>query len=289
MAKSPKTVALGSALRTARESKNITLRDFAGQLGIDFGMLSRWETGIRTPKPENVAQILTSLGVVGEQYHGVMTLVQNSSSDHWVATSRLEAGQSSKAFNKIEQNSALITSVCPLLIPGLLQTSEYVRAIMSSGTGFSPEEIEDGVARRIKRRDVILRPIPAQLTVVLGEAALRQQIGSPAVHLQQLRYLLEMGARANVEIRVITFNAGWHPLLDGAFHLFTGDTVVPVVFIESRNVRTWLHLPEHVNRHRQAVREALDVALSANDSMRFIAGLVYRMEQRIDHVEEVDP
>ncbi|GAA4410866.1 helix-turn-helix domain-containing protein [Actinokineospora soli] len=289
MAKSPKTLALGSALRAARQDKNITLRDFAGQLGIDFGMLSRWENGLRIPKPENVAQILTSLGVVGEQYKGIMTLVRDTAADHWTATSSLEIEQLTAAFRSAEKNSALITSVCPLLIPGLLQIPEYVRAIMVSGTCLTDAEVEERVAARIARQDVLVRPIPAGYTVLLGEAALRQQVGGPAVHLKQLRHLLKMGGRANIDLRVVTFEESWHSMLDGAFHMFTGDTIETTVVIESREMQTWLHRPEHVNRHRRAVRDALDIALSRADSMHFVAGLAHRMEQRFGHLAEVDP
>ena len=288
MAKSPKALALGSALRTARQNKNITLRDFAGQLGIDFGMLSRWETGLRTPKPENVAQILTSLGVAGEQYHGIMTLVRDSTRDRWIATSPLECRQIGAAFHKIEQDSSLITSVCPLLIPGLLQIPEYIRAIMSNGE-WPFEEIDKRVEKRIRRKEVLFRQIPAQLTVLLGEAALRQQIGGPAVHLDQLRYLLLVGRRANVQIHVVPFSACWNPLLDGAFHILAGATMDHTVFIESRQTVSILHKPEDVSHYRSAVRNSIKVALSAEDSMRFIGGLVHRMEQCVDHVAEVNP
>ncbi|MEU5851082.1 helix-turn-helix domain-containing protein, partial [Saccharopolyspora shandongensis] len=65
MTRTPKGRALGNALRAARQEQGLTVRGFAAQLGRDPGVLSRWETGDRIPKPEQVAQILTSLGVNG--------------------------------------------------------------------------------------------------------------------------------------------------------------------------------------------------------------------------------
>ncbi|MGQ0840611.1 Scr1 family TA system antitoxin-like transcriptional regulator, partial [Actinokineospora sp.] len=129
MAKKPKAVALGSALRQARLDKGIKLREFAMRIDRDPAMLSRWETGDRLPKPEQVARILTVLDVGNDRYADIMTLVHGTDEPQWVATTLPEQRQQMSAFLDYEQNATAITEVAPLLIPGLLQTTDYIRTI----------------------------------------------------------------------------------------------------------------------------------------------------------------
>lgn len=133
MGKTPKAVALGSALRQARQDKGLKLRDFALHISRDPAMLSRWENGERCPKPEQVARILASLGVSGERYDEVMTLVHGTSEPHWVATTLPERRQQMAAFVEYEKKATSIVSAAAMLVPGLLQTAEYTKALMTAG------------------------------------------------------------------------------------------------------------------------------------------------------------
>ena len=90
MTRTPKARALGSALRAAREDRGLKLRQLAIQINRDPGILSRWETGERTPKPENVSQILTALGVNGAHYDEIMTLAYRTDEPQWAATTQPE-------------------------------------------------------------------------------------------------------------------------------------------------------------------------------------------------------
>ncbi|UVS77444.1 helix-turn-helix transcriptional regulator [Actinokineospora sp. UTMC 2448] len=288
MPKSPKTFALGSALRAARQNNDITLRDFAGQMGVDPAMLSRWETGYRTPRPDQVARILATLGVVGEQYQDIMTLVQASPADQWIATTLPERRQQLAAFVEYEQNAATLLELLPTMIPGLLQTTEYARAMMVRA-GLSADEVEARVALRNRRKEVILRPIPAHYTALIGQAALYQRIGGAKVLHNQLRYLLTLGRRANIELRILPFDADWYPGLDGSFHVISGVNLIKSVFIETGRSMVWLHRPEDVNAYRQAAEASLRAALSMDDSLRLVAALVQRTEARGDRLAQVDP
>ncbi|UVS82395.1 helix-turn-helix transcriptional regulator [Actinokineospora sp. UTMC 2448] len=291
MTKTPKSIALGGAIRQARQAHGETLRDFAGRMGVDPAMMSRWETGARSPQPENVARMLTALGVTGERYKGLMTLAYGTGQDQWVATSLPEQQQQMFAFVSCEQQATRLVEFSPLLIPGLLQTTDYTRAIMSA-PGVPPAEIEDRVRLRADRKEVILRPHPAHLTAIIGEGALYQGIGGAAVTEGQLRYLLAIGRRANVELRIVPNGTGWHPGLEGPFHLIEGVNLITSVFVETRRSTLWLHKEADVRAYKQAVELILRHALSPGDSMRFVAHQVRRMETRRDlpdHVAQGHP
>ena len=275
MAKTPKSAALGSALRQARHSKGISLRDLAAQLGRDPGMLSRWETGERTPKPEHVAQILTVLGIRGERYDDVMTLVHGTGEPQWVATTLPEQRQQMAAFLEFEQNATTIVSWAPMLIPGLLQTTDYIRAVMIAG-GVAVGEIATRVAVRIGRREVLAKPKPAKLLALVSQSALHQNIGGHAAAVEQLHHLVSMSKRANVDLRLVPDGFGWHPGMEGEFTLIDSDES-SAVFLGTLASTLWLHQAKDIAPYRRAVDAMLDVALSQDQSRRCIADLAKRM------------
>ncbi len=274
MARTPKARALGGALRQAREEKRLLLRELAAAIGRDVGVLSRWETGERTPRPELVAQILTKLEICGDRFDEIMTLAYRTDESQWIATTLPERRRQMMAYVDWEQKATTIVEVAPLLVPGLLQTGDHFRAMMRSD-GFATDEIESRVAHRLARREVITKPEPARLVVFLGQHVLDSDIGGRAVTLTQTRYLVEMAARPNIELRIMPDHCGWHPGLEGEFALIqsTGRTGQSswIVFIGDRRSVQMLHQPSDVDAYRNAVDKIARISLSREASGKFLA------------------
>jgi transcriptional regulator with XRE-family HTH domain len=278
---SPKARVLGNALRQAREDKGLGLRALAGELDLDPSALSKWERGLMVPKDVVVARILTHLGINGERYDEILTMPEGADAAQWLAITLPEQRQQLAALLDFENTADTITTASPLLIPGLLQESGYVRAIMSAGT-VPADEIATRVAVRIGRRDVITRRDPARLVAFIGESALRQVIGGPNVMAEQLTFLLEAASWANVELRVIPYASGWHPALEGPFTIIDPKVnaeraTTPVVHIENRRSGLFLHEKEDVDTYRQAVDAVLLAAMSPTDTEELIAAVIKEM------------
>jgi transcriptional regulator with XRE-family HTH domain len=291
MTRTPKAQALGAALRHAREEKHLLLRELATAIKRDIGVVSRWETGDRTPKPEQVAQILTKLGVDGERYDDIMTLAYGTNESQWVATTLPEQRQQLAAFVDWEQRARRIVEVTPMLVSGLLQTSDYVRAIMTTA-GVPAGEIALRVSTRIGRREAITKRAPAELLVLLGQSALNQNIGGRDVMIGQLDHLLEMAARPNIELRVVPDHRGWHPGLEGAFTLIEAPRPASgrraavksasIAFVGTRRSVLMLHEDDDVVAYTRAIDAILAVSMKPDSSANFIADTRNRMEQQGD-------
>lgn len=282
MARTPKARALGAALRQAREDKKLLLRELASAINRDIGVLSRWETGDRTPKPEQVAQILTQLGVAGDRYDEIMTLAYGTDESQWVATTLPEQRQQMTAYIDWEQNATKITEIAPLLVPGLLQTNDYIRAIMTAG-GVPTGDIAARITSRIGRRQVIDKTNPASLLVLLGENALRQDVGGRVVTIGQVRHLRELATRPNIELHIVPDHGGWHPGLEGAFKLIeakrrTSVEMASIVFLETRRSMLMLHEEGDVDAYRRAVDRIMRVSFNPDASARFLVDLSNRLE-----------
>lgn len=276
--RTPIARALGSALREAREQQDIGLRSLAQRLGRDPGLLSRWENGKRTPRPTDVAQVLTALGVSGDQYDEIVSLAEGKDQTRWVAVTLPERQQQLSALLDFESTASTIIEVSPLLIPGLVQTGGYVRAIMSAG-GVPPEEIATRVAVRLGRRDTLTRSEPVMhFTALIGEAALKQKIGTDRVMAEQLRYLATAAEQDNVEIRIVPFSSGWSPSLEGGFLLIESEQDGTVVHLENRRSALFLHEPDDVEIYREAVDAVMRAALSPDESAELVTAEIVRME-----------
>ena len=268
--RSPRARALGRALRDARTGQDLGLREFAKSLGRDPSLLSRWETGDRTPPPTEVAHILGNLHITGERYDEIIELAESVNERMWLATSLPEQRAQLEALLDFERTATAVTDISPLLVPGLLQTSEYARAIMSAGSTMPRDEITIQVTVRMGRRDFLTRPIPGRLIAFIGEAALRQRVGDPAVMADQCAHLATMAAMANVEIRIIPFDCDWHPALDGASYRIESDSG-PVVFVEVRGTGLFLHAQADVEACRRAATKLSELAMTPEDSLVVIA------------------
>jgi transcriptional regulator with XRE-family HTH domain len=138
-------------------------------------------------------------------------------------------------FFDFEHSASWIGEVELLVVPGLLQTEEYARALMSVHE-LGAEKAERFVSSRRVRQQVLGRAEPPTLSFVVDESVLLRAIGGPAVMRVQLEWLLELGQREQVAIRVIPLSLGEHVGLRGPFVLlkFAGTNDPDVVYIEQR-------------------------------------------------------
>lgn len=273
----PKARALGAELRQARERADLGTRELARRLEMDHSMLSRMESGERPAKPEEVARILTALGVNGHAQDAIVELSRDTSGTYWISVGMPEQELQLAALLDFERTSQHITEVSPLLIPGLLQTSDYVRAIMTTA-GRPAHEVETRAAVRTGRREVLMRDNPVGFTAFIGARALRQHIVDRDRMVEQLRHVLRLADLDHVTVHVIPDETVWHPGLEGAFSLLDFAAAEPIVHLENRRSGLFLGEEQDVDAYRTAVDKVREVAMSPRDSVGLIADIADRME-----------
>ena len=288
MARTPKAQALGAALRQAREERKLLLRELAAAVNKDIGVLSRWETGDRAPKPEQVSQILATLQVGGDRFEEIMTLAYGTKESQWVAFSLPEQKRQLAALVDWELRATRIVEVAPLILPGLLQTPDYVRGIMTAA-GVPAGEIALRVTSRIGRRVAIEGKNAADLLVLVGQSALNQGVGGRSTMIGQLEFLLEMARRPNIDLRVFPDNRGWHPGLEGSFVIVEAPRtsngrrpasgVESIAFVETRRSELMFHEDADVAAYKKALDRVLAISLPPDASANLINDVRNRMEK----------
>ncbi|HYQ69057.1 helix-turn-helix transcriptional regulator [Actinophytocola sp.] len=281
-------VNLGEGLRKARKDTpgSPTVREVALALNLSPGALSRYENGRRLASPEVVTRLLDyyvgrGLTISERTRETLMGLARGTESSPWVALSLPEQQRQLSTMLRFEQTATRIIDVAQFLIPGLLQTEEYARAIMVRAE-VPDHQIDTRVAVRIGRQHAISRPDkPAKILAVIHQAALEERIGGPEVMARQLRHLLTIGKKPNVELRVVPKGLDWHPGLETAFVLDEFDDRTPVVHIEIRDTGLFFDQPEDVAPYQAAVQKVLREAMSKADTLTLIAREAEQIEETI--------
>jgi transcriptional regulator with XRE-family HTH domain len=283
--RSAQASALGAALREVREKRGISQRQLALKLGFANATVSRWESGERPPTPAEVERIAETLELTeGENADLLGTAESAQQGGQWLAITLPERRQQLAALLQAERTATHVTDVAPLIIPGVLQTSDVIRSIMISADA-PANEIDERVAVRIGRRELISRRNPAQLLVLLSELAIRQVIGGRQVWAAQLRYLLELSELPNIDIRVVPFDAGWTPALSGAFILIDSAEAPSIVNVENQRSGLIHHDPNDVDTHRRVVAKVQEKAMSPDLTRGLIATVLTELETQDDDTE----
>ncbi|MDP9642073.1 transcriptional regulator with XRE-family HTH domain [Actinopolyspora lacussalsi] len=266
----PKTRTLGAELREAREKAGLSTRKLAEKVHKHHSVLARYESGAKRPEPETVAAILTALDATDTERSRVVELARAAEDANWVAVGD-SSHRDMTTLIEYERTASTIAEVATTVIPGVLQTHDYARAIIAT---WSPGDADTRTAIRLGRRDMLTKRDAPNFTAIITENALRDPIGGTEVHTEQLRHLLKMSELPNVEIRIVASRTGqWNPTHAGSFIYFDFDKAAPIVYIEHFSSLTLLHTPKEIHAFENALTTLRNTAMNPEQSTDLIATL----------------
>ncbi|WP_245694027.1 helix-turn-helix domain-containing protein [Actinopolyspora mzabensis] len=269
---------LGAELRQCRVSAGMKQRELAERLNVSYVSISRYETGARTPNPEDVAQILATLGITGARYAELVDMARDADQPNWLDTGHTGARRELTTLIEFERTARRITDVATIVIPGLLQTANYARAILGETTS----DLDTRVTMRVGRRDVLLQREAPEFIALIWEAALREPLGGHQTMADQLQHIMTMSERPNVTVRVIPMGSTrWHPAHAGAFLVFHFPRSAPIVHVENFHSTTFLHKSRDVAAYDTAATTLQQLAMTPKDSIGLIAKIKDEMEGQV--------
>jgi len=269
---------VGGALRRHRENMGYALEDAARVLECDRSKISRIETGQRGIRPKELRELLTEYGVPdGEQAALVAIAGRGGQRAWWHPYADVLPG-AYLDYVIMESAAAEIMTYEAQIVPDLLQTDEYARAIAAAEPGYATDQQrEDAVAAKAVRRQVVL-PGAGRLSVILGEGALHQAVGGPQVMAGQISHLVRLiDDFPGLTVQVLPFSAGAQAVSSGSASLailrFPDAPSLGVVYLEALSGGVCLDGQEEVARYIRAFALLRAAALSAADSARLLSGL----------------
>jgi transcriptional regulator with XRE-family HTH domain len=202
--------AFGAILRGYRLRAGLTQAELGAKVHVVGDVISKIETGERPPAHDLVPRLdavpeLATGGMLAEFYEALGDGLRESAYPDWFGD-----------WPSKEATAKRLRWFEPLLVPGLLQTEAYMRAIFGTRFGATEADIEARVAGRLKRQEILVRDDPPKLWVLLDEGVLRRPVGGPQVMYGQVSRLVEDAARPHIMIQIIPAGVGEHEGLLGA-------------------------------------------------------------------------
>lgn len=219
--------------------------------------ISRMELGRVGFKERDVTDLLTLYGVADSRERtALLSLARQANTPGWWHRYGDILPSWFQSYLGLEAAAKMIRSYEVQFVPGLLQTADYARAVVLLGHGRAPaDEVERRVELRMERQELLRRPQPPYLWVVIDEAALRRPIGGVAVMRAQISALIEATELPNVRLQVVPFDAGGHAAAGGAFTIlrFADQDLPDIIYIEQLTSAIYLDKREDVDHYAAAM------------------------------------
>ncbi|WP_189045356.1 helix-turn-helix domain-containing protein [Micromonospora sonchi] len=269
----PRSRRLGRELRKLREAKGLTGEETANLIRCSTSRISRIESGEIKLRAGDVMELLVTYGVRIDEEPGtsLLELARDLREEGWWQ----RIGGKYATYIAYETEAADLKNFEPMLVPGLLQTERYAREVNIIGRETDPETVDQRVAARMTRQEVLHRqPTPLRLHAILSEASLRTEVGGPDVLREQLHHLVKVSQLPNITIQVLRFEAGAHLADSSGFVLLSFEQDDPPLgYIETLAGELFLESSRDLARLSAAYDNLRMLARSPAESIKFIKEL----------------
>jgi transcriptional regulator with XRE-family HTH domain len=268
----------GDWLKGQREAAGLTQQQLADRAIMTRSHIAHIEAGRRVPSREDARRLDRALGT-GNVLSSFLPQDDAAVADYF------------EAARALEQQAVMIREFALSFVPGILQTKRYARAVLS--TSFPPvneEERDKRLVTRLERAKILDDPVTPVVWALLDEAVLRRQIGGPDVMAEQLRHLLRLAEKGRIQVHVLPFALGTHPLLSNMLTLMWFEDQPPMAYGEGLWMGKIHDSPSIVQELQHRYDFALGNALPLTDSLALLRATAteYERHDQSNHPERGD-
>jgi transcriptional regulator with XRE-family HTH domain len=256
---------LAFQLRQLRTQSGLTREVVEEQTGINPGTLYRLEYARSRPQKRTLVALLNLYGVTEEVRFALLDIARNSDSQGWLRPYQAQLTEEYAAYINFEAEANSVRNYESLFIPGLLQTKDYALAmVQGAGPTLSREVADRGIQARLERQERLTGKSPLELWAIFDEAAIRRQVGGPAVMHEQLTHLLDATELPNVTLQVLPYDIGAHPGMSGSFvYMKFADPADPdLVYVDTLTGELFLETEEDLHQYSSIFDHLRAAALS---------------------------
>lgn len=249
----------GAELRRVREAAGLSQGQLGERVFCSASYVSQFESAKRRPQRDLSMQFDDVLGS-GMHFERLCELARQSKHPEYFADAA-----------ELEKLAKTISEYAPMLVPGLLQTAGYARAITRATSPLaSEEEVEEHVRARLDRQRLLREPTAPQLWAVIHETVLRVPMGGAAVMCEQLLHVAELGRTRRIMVQVLPFTAAAHAVVNGMASLMTFSDAPPVVYTEGAGTGQLIEEPALVEQSQKSYDHVRAAALSPVASLTLL-------------------
>lgn len=265
---------LGHELAAHRAAARVSAKDAAAEIEVTAGTLSKIEGGRQSIKPMYVKLLALKYGLSDEKRDELLGLAHEANQPgYWVTFSKLVPDWF-RLFLGYEHDASTLKAYESELVPGLLQTKGYIRAVLLAGNPTASEEwLEKQIELRTLRQKTLAGVNPPSLHAVLNEAVLLRMVGGKDVMAEQLRALVDAAERHTLQM--LPFSAGAHPAMTAPFLLlgFDEEPRMNTVYLENGRGSLYLDKASDLDSYTAKFAQITRLALSPEDSLSHLVSL----------------
>jgi hypothetical protein len=277
-------ILLGAQLRRLREVKGLTRAAAGYTIRASESKMSRLELGRVSFKERDIRDLLILYGVEDpDQRDELLALAKQANQPGWWHRYSDILPNWFEAYVGLEETATLIRTYEGHLVPGLLQTEDYARAVMLAGLpSGSDEEVERWLKLRMDRQELLSRSGAPRLWAVVDEAALRRPVGGRDVMLAQLDRLIVATRLPNVTVQVVLFRAGAHAALGQPFVIlrFADPDLPDMVYLEQLASGLWIDKRDEVDSYAQVMDRLVIQAEDPKDTEEIVSRMLTDMKRK---------
>lgn len=248
----------GDWLKAQREAEGLTQQQLADLVIMTRSHIAHIEAGRRVPSKEDARRLDAALNT-GNVLSSFLPEQHAAVADYF------------ETARQLEQQAVMIREFALSYVPGILQTERYARAVL--GLSFPPvgdEERDRRVVTRLERAKVLDDPVTPVVWVLLDEAVLRRLIGGPDVMVEQVRHLVRLAESGRIQVHVLPFALGVHPLLSNMLTLMWFEDQPPLAYGEGLHMGRIHDAPAVVQDLQHRYDFALGNALPLKESLALL-------------------
>ncbi|WP_434589687.1 helix-turn-helix domain-containing protein [Streptomyces sp. A5-4] len=248
----------GEELRLRRMASKLTQEALSEMVVCSSTLISHFEAGRRLPRLEDAQRIDRALGTDGFFARWLEDL-EAKYADHFAAVAELE------------QQARTIQQFALALVPGMLQTESYAKALFRAyRTNHTKEELDRDAVIRTKRSQLLEGPLRPVVWTLLDEAVIRRQVGGPEVMAEQLSRIADMAESGRLRLHVLPFRVGAHALQQSLLTLMSFEDSAPVAYVEGFLTGHLMDDPALVGASQAAYTLALSDAMPRQESLALV-------------------
>ena len=270
---------LARALRHLREEASLTIEDVAEKLEISPSTVSRMETAQVGVRPRDLRFLLDMYEITDAERDQLLQIARERRQQQWWQE---YADLPNIAVAGLEEDASTIWQYSTQLVPGLLQTEAYARAVLGAiRLDSKPGDIDRRLDLRLHRQALLTRADAPEYWVILDEAVVRRQVGGPAAMAEQLGHLIEVARLPNVTLQVLPFTSGEHAGMDGEFTIlhYRESSDPDVVYIENTGNDLYLERSEVTRRYNKLFDHLRAAAQNPGESIRTLGTIQSQLEE----------
>jgi transcriptional regulator with XRE-family HTH domain len=274
---------LAGALRACRIKAGLSVIDVAQATGMDASKITRVEKMNSGIYRDQFEKLLDLYNVTGPDRAELLGYFHHAEERGWLSLRGDRAlPEDWQTWTEVEAEATSARNYEPLIIPGLLQTAEYARAIILSTavSGLSDSEVDKFVASRMTRQMRLSHAHPLTLHAIIEESVLARTFGDVDVQARQLRHLVESASRPNITIQVLPNKTGLHPALYGSFVILDYADKTKLVHIEVAVSSLFLDKDDQIAIYTRTWTELTKRAHNPEESIKLISAIATQKHRK---------